>query len=81
MESQLYGTPVLGADIGGIPELIRVGQTGELFESGNPDDLKQKLTDLWQNQEKTAAYADNCRQNGFFTAEEYIDTMFRHCGK
>ena len=36
MESQMYGTPVLGADIGGIPELIQVGKTGELFESGNP---------------------------------------------
>ena len=35
MESQMYGTPVLGADIGGIPELIQVGKTGELFESGN----------------------------------------------
>ena len=42
---------------------------------------KKNCKKLWQNQEKTAAYADNCRQNGFFTAEEYIDTMFRHCGK
>ncbi len=32
MESQMYGTPVLGANIGGIPELIQVGKTGELFE-------------------------------------------------
>ena len=31
----MYGTPVLGANIGGIPELILVGKTGELFESGN----------------------------------------------
>ena len=38
MESQMYGTPVLGADIGGIPELIQVGKTGELFESGNAED-------------------------------------------
>ena len=32
MESQMYGTPVLGANIGGIPELIQEGKTGELFE-------------------------------------------------
>ena len=31
----MYGTPVLGADIGGIPELIQVGKTGELFKSGS----------------------------------------------
>ena len=29
MESQMYGTPVLGANIGGIPELIEAGKTGE----------------------------------------------------
>lgn len=39
MESILYGTPVLGANIGGIPELIRVGQTGELFECESVEDL------------------------------------------
>ena len=42
MESQMYGTPVLGANIGGIPELIQVGKTGELFESGNGKDLKKR---------------------------------------
>ena len=47
MESQMYGTPVLGADIGGIPELIRVGQTGELFESGNAHHLKEKILQMW----------------------------------
>ena len=43
MESQMYGTPVLGANIGGIPELIQQGKTGELFESGNAADLKDKI--------------------------------------
>ena len=47
MESQMYGTPVLGADIGGIPELIKVGETGELFESGNLHDLKNKTNLFW----------------------------------
>ena len=37
----MYGTPVLGANIGGIPELISIGKTGELFESGNGEDLKE----------------------------------------
>jgi len=38
--------PVVGARIGGIPELVRDGQTGETFEAGNKDDLRQKVTDL-----------------------------------
>lgn len=60
LESQMYGTPVLGADIGGIPELIQKGVTGDLFESGNGKDLKQKIEMLWPQAEKQAAYAANC---------------------
>ena len=46
MESQMYGTPVIGADIGGIPELIQEGKTGELFESGN---VEQEIFDDIRN--------------------------------
>ena len=48
----MYCTPVLGANIGGIPELIRVGETGELFESGNKKDLLKKLNQMWINREQ-----------------------------
>ena len=47
MESIMYGTPVLGADIGGIPELIRVGETGGLFESGNVGMLSKEIQLMW----------------------------------
>ena len=57
MESQMYGTPVLGANIGGIPELIQVGTTGELFESGNGKDLKMKIQKLWGDKELCAEYS------------------------
>lgn len=35
-ESLMAGTPVLGAAIGGIPELVREGETGYLFPPGDP---------------------------------------------
>lgn len=43
IEPLCLGTPVLGANIGGIPELIEPGKTGELFESGNAADLETKI--------------------------------------
>ena len=52
MESQMYGTPVIGADIGGIPELIDNGKTGVLFESGNVDSLVKTIKELWNNDNK-----------------------------
>lgn len=33
------GRPVIGADIGGIPELIRPGETGFVFDSGSVESL------------------------------------------
>jgi glycosyltransferase involved in cell wall biosynthesis len=43
METYALERPVIGANIGGIPELIRLGETGELFESGNVESLAQQL--------------------------------------
>ena len=43
MEAYAYGRPVIGARIGGIPELVRAGETGWLFESGNVTELADLL--------------------------------------
>ena len=72
MESQMYGTPVLGARIGGIPELIREGETGELFESGNVRVLTEKIRHLWENRPLCDAYAANCAELDFKNVEAYV---------
>lgn len=77
MESQMYGTPVLGADIGGIPELIKVGKTGELFESGNKSDLKLKIEKLWTDKELIDDYIKNCKDISFDTIEVYTDKLMK----
>lgn len=77
MESQMYGTPVLGAAIGGIPELIKSGETGELFESGNVDDLKNKIEKLWRDTKLTDRYSRNCRHVAFDTVEEYCKKLLK----
>ena len=43
IEAQCLGTPVLGACIGGIPELIEEGKSGMLFKSRDIVDLKKKI--------------------------------------
>ena len=49
IESFLFSKPVVGAKIGGIPELVVHDQTGYLFEHGNEVDLRDKLIQLWRN--------------------------------
>jgi glycosyltransferase involved in cell wall biosynthesis len=51
LESLCAGIPVIGSDIGGIPELIKPGFNGLLFEVGNVRDLQVKISHLWQNSE------------------------------
>ena len=48
IEAQCLGTPVLGANIGGIPETINTPQNGSLFEPRNKDDLKEKIIQMFQ---------------------------------
>ena len=74
MESQIYGTPVLASAIGGIPELVEDGRTGELFTAGNETELREKIKKLWADDRLLARYRENCGHVTFDTTEQY-------CGK
>ncbi|MDH6343471.1 glycosyltransferase involved in cell wall biosynthesis [Parabacteroides sp. PFB2-12] len=58
IESLCVGTPVLGANIGGIPELIEVGKNGFLFTPGDIEELKQKITDCFQTFDDSYPFQD-----------------------
>lgn len=77
MESIQAGTPVIGADIGGIPELIQDEKTGLLFESGNADELRQKIERLWNNKEENEAYSSNCKAIMFDTVASYCEKLLK----
>ena len=44
IEAYSVGTPVIGAQIGGIPEIIAEGETGYQFKSGNMESLGKVMT-------------------------------------
>ena len=48
LEAYALGKPVLGANIGGIPELIREGETGLTFASGSIESLSEAMTTMMQ---------------------------------
>lgn len=47
IESLSLGTPVIGAKIGGIPELIDPATSGAVFESKNASELAEKISENW----------------------------------
>ena len=57
--------------MGGIPELIIIGQTGETFEAKNSEDLKNKIITLWQDKKKLEEYSRNCKNVKYETLETY----------
>ena len=77
IEAQVCHTPVLGARLGGIPELLQEGVTGELFEGGNLKELTEKIDKLWKDKEKTETYSQNCEKLQFDTAESYCEKLLK----
>lgn len=49
LEAMALGKPIIASRIGGLPEQITDGETGLLFEMGNPSDLAQKMEILADN--------------------------------
>ncbi len=78
MESQMYGTPVLASDLGGAPELVQPGRTGDLFRGGDAQELTEHIKELWEDPELCRTYSENCRSINFDTAEEYCAKIVRN---
>lgn len=68
IESLSLGTPVLGANIGGIPELLNESN-GCVFESGNQKNLQDMITIMWS---KTYDY----KKISADAIEKYGDTSY-----
>lgn len=81
IESQMYGTPVIGSRMGGIPELVQEGKTGFLFEAGNADDLENKLRSLIETPGLLDEFSQNCKNVSFETPETYYDKLMQVYGE
>lgn len=59
IEAQAAGCPVVASRVGGIPEYVQDDVSGLLFESGNCDELKDKILDIVNNPNLRAMLIDN----------------------
>jgi glycosyltransferase involved in cell wall biosynthesis len=62
LEAMAHGKPIVASRIGGIPELVREGKTGLLFDPGNVDQLSGKITMLLGNRGLREAFGRNARE-------------------
>lgn len=77
IESISFGTPVVGSRMGGIPELIEEGKTGELFEAGNANDLMQAINKIIANKKVLKQYTESCLKVQFETSETYYEKLLK----
>lgn len=73
IEAECLGTPVLGARIGGIPELIEEGKTGMTFISKDVNDLKDKIQQMWNASCDYQQIAEESMKR--YNAEEYYHNI------
>ncbi|MCA9950664.1 MAG: glycosyltransferase family 4 protein [Anaerolineales bacterium] len=62
IESLACGTPVIGSEIGGIPEQVIDGWNGRLFQPGNVPDLANKINFMLDHPETAVKMGINARK-------------------
>ncbi|MEK7584041.1 MAG: glycosyltransferase [Patescibacteria group bacterium] len=71
-EAIAHSLPVVASRIGGVPELVREGETGWLFEPGNWDELRGILVSLIESPERlTEAKNAVCHHAAELIARDY----------
>ena len=80
LEAYASGKPVIGARIGGIPEMVTEGETGWLFESGSVDELAGKLAHMQSQPEAAISVMGQAARRlveDRFNEWRYLDAMQR----
>jgi glycosyltransferase involved in cell wall biosynthesis len=62
LEAMACGTPVVGARVGGIKEIVQDGVTGLLVPALSPGELRDAILRLLKGPEKRTAMSANCRR-------------------
>lgn len=78
-ESFALGKPVIGANIGGIPEFINSGENGFLFEVGNVDEIVNKINILLNDHSKIKEFGARAREKAEkqFAPEQHYQKIIK----
>lgn len=75
IESIKCETPVIGTKMGGMPENIEPGINGDLFESGDSEQLSHMIAYYWEHPEIIEEMSKNCSQFEAVSVESYYTQL------
>jgi glycosyltransferase involved in cell wall biosynthesis len=76
IEALATGTPVIGARVGGIPEMVHDGETGWLVAPNDPAALRVAISEALTDRERVAAMRDRARRSvEQFSVERLPETL------
>ena len=73
----LAGCITIGADAGATPELLTDGETGYLYQSGNPDSLASRILYACEHKENAQNITENARNHVYsqFDMHRYAEEI------
>lgn len=79
IESLIKGKPVIGSNVGGIPEIVENNVNGLLFEPTNIEQLKVCILTYWNNSELAIEHGKNGYKKAItqYTEERYYDELMK----
>ncbi len=63
LEAMASGTPVVASAVGGVPEIVRHGETGFLVAPGDVSGLRERIAQLLSDQHLARRVGDNAREH------------------
>lgn len=81
IESIMNGTPILASNLGGTPEMIAEGETGELFAAGNEKELQEKIVRLYHDENRLLTYRRGCAAAARGEGSVHFDSLEEYCGR
>ena len=79
METLAIGKPVLGADIGGIPELVKNNENGLTYKYDSVEDLTEKMQKMFEDDKLTEKMGQNAKENAkkLYSKEIHYDKIIK----
>ena len=80
LEAMAHGRPVIGCDVGGIPEMVRHEQTGIIVAPKSPSELAAAIKVLINNPELRDRYGLEARKQceDRFSLKRHVDSALEH---